>query len=130
MQTITVNKQELLDRLHENRDKHRQVFEVALEEYRKEALSRLEYRVEALKTGKFPDLYIGLQAPSDHTRDYDRVIKMVEMHQDATFQLTEADFSSYVMDDWDWKRQWVTTTSHYAAAAVAEAYGENAADDA
>ncbi len=121
---ITVSKTELLERLEENRAKHRTVFEAAVTGYRKEALDRLEHRIKQLKDGKLPDLFINLTVPEDHTRDYDRVIKMVQMHIGDTFELSEGDFGSYVMDDWKWKRQWAYTNSTYAAAAVEQAYGD------
>ncbi len=127
MQIITVSKAELLARLEENLAKHRTVFEAAAAGYRKEALKELRNREKQLEDGKLPDLFIGLSAPADHTRDYDRVTRMVQMDTGDTFELTEADFGAYVMDDWQWKRQWARTSSTYASAAVAEAYGADAA---
>ena len=129
MQAITVDKSELLAKLEENRTKHRTVFEAALAGYRQEALERLEYRVTQLENGKLPALNIGLMAPEDHTRDYDRIIRMVQMHTGDAFTLSEADFSAYVMDDWSWKRQWVISNSGYAAAVVEQVYGDHAATE-
>jgi hypothetical protein len=129
MQEITVNKAELLTKLRENRENHRTVFDAALEGWRVEALARLEEKTAALKAGRLPDIKISLAMPQDHTKDYDRIIAMVEMHTRDYFTLSEYDFQSYVMDDWDWKRQFVRTSSSYAAATVSRVYGDDAADD-
>lgn len=129
MQEITVNKDELLTKLRENRENHRTVFEAALEGYRLQAVATLEEKLAALTAGRLPELKLGLVIPQDHTKDYDRVIAMVQMHTSSTFRLSEYDFQSYVMDDWDWKRQFVRTSSSYAAAEVSRVYGDDAADD-
>jgi hypothetical protein len=129
MRDITVNKEELLEKLRANRENHRAVFQAALEGYRTEALDRLEEKVAALRAGKIPDLKLGLVVPADHTRDYDRVIAMVEMDTSRLFSLSEYDFGSYVLDDWDWKRQFIRTSSAYAAEAVSRTYGDYAADE-
>jgi len=124
MQDITVDKGELLERLEENRSKHRKVFEAALKGYREKAIEELEYRISRLRKGKLPELHISLTVPQDHTRDYDRVITMVTMHQGESFTLDESSFQSYVMDDWRWKREWVLSNSGYAHEAFAASYGD------
>jgi hypothetical protein len=53
--------------------------------------------------------------PQDHTRDYDRMIKMLQMHQDDLFTLDDFQFAEYVMDDWGWKRQWGTSNSEFVS---------------
>ncbi len=129
MQQTTVNKAELLKILEENRSKHRRVFEAALSGYQKEALRQLEEKVRALKAGKYPKIYIHLASPEDHTKDYDRIIRMVSMHQGDTIILEEQQFAWYVEDDWQWKRQWATTSNAYASASYVTEYGELPGDE-
>lgn len=121
---ITVKKDELLSILKNNRSKHRTVFENALDGWRKEAEKQLEQRHQALHAGKIPDLRIGLITPEDHTRDYDRVIRMVEMHQGDLYPLDEQSFAQFVMDDWSWRRQFLNTSNFYAGKTVQEVYGD------
>lgn len=129
-QKITVSTEELLAILEANRDKHRTVFEAALAGWRKAALKAVEECHSALERGKIPDLYLAarLPLPEDHTRDYDRVIRMVNMHQSDRLDMDEQMFASYVQDDWGWKRQWLTTSNSYAAGTVSQAYGEQEED--
>lgn len=121
---MTATKTEVLKILEDNRARHRRVFEDAIKGYREEAIRELDERIQALKNGKLPSLRIGLIAPQDHTRDYDRVIRMIKMDHGDTWVMTETEFAQYIEDDWDWKRQWLISNSGYAAATVKAEYGE------
>lgn len=121
---VTVRKLELLKVLQENRAKHRRVFEAALKGYRKEALKQLDELVRELKAGHTPLVRMVLPLPQDHTSDYDRVIRMLGMHVSDDFTLPEQEFAWYVEDDWAWKRQFLSISNSYAAAAVTKDYGE------
>jgi hypothetical protein len=110
---ITVGKPALLEKLRSNRDSHRGLYEKAYEGYRKAMLADLEAKLTDLKAGKAVDPYLRHQAPEDHTRDYDDVVDMLEMHQGDTLELTQAQFRCYVKDDWGWKKTWTTSNSAY-----------------
>lgn len=129
MRTITVKKDELLDVLARNRAKHREVFIAALEGYRKHALVVLKGKVKALSEGRQPEIRIMIERPEDHTRDYDRVIGMVNADQGDTFELSETDFAQYWEDDWSWKRQWAKMSSTYATESYTANYGAVPSED-
>jgi hypothetical protein len=112
---VTVRKAELLERLTENRARHRELFEQACDGYRKQAIEAVEERVAQIRGGKLIALAFALPLPEDHTGDYDRAIMMVKMEVEDTIDLTESEFAQLVMDDWAWKRQWVQTTSNYVS---------------
>jgi len=128
--TITVNKQDLLAKMQENRGKHHQVFLESLAGYQKAALEALEAQVAALRDGRTPDIRIILDRPVDHTREYDRVIGMLEMDKGSEFTLDEATYAQYVDDDWRWKRQWLRKMSEYAAGSTISNYGIAAVEEA
>lgn len=111
--TITVSKQELLDRITENRDKHGAIFEKALEAYKKEVLKQLRQRINQIKAGKTPDLFIRLPIPEDHTVDYEAVIDMLTMHRGEELTIQSEKFRQYVRDEWHWKREWQASTASY-----------------
>lgn len=119
-----VKKDELLAILEENRTKHREVFLAALNGFHREAKKQLAAMVEQVTAGINTSVRIYLEAPRDHTSDYDRAIRMVQMHQSATIQLSEEDVAQYVQDDWGWKGAWLKNSSTYAAAKVSEFYEE------
>jgi hypothetical protein len=121
--TLTVDKAELLSKLQENQAKHRQVFLDALAGYRVKCEEKLTEHLEMLRKGKTPGLSLFMSRPEDHTKDYDRIIGMVKMDVNDVFELDENSYSQYVMDDWAWKRDWLDTSTAYAAESVADVYG-------
>jgi hypothetical protein len=125
----TYRKDELLTIIRANQATHRAVFEAALDGYRKQALVLLEDTLEQVSKGATPELRILLARPEFHGRDYDRIIKMLEMEVADEISLDESQFAQYVMDDWDWKRTWVRRMSSYASASTEKAYGDLGDDD-
>lgn len=115
MNRVTVKKGELLEALRENKDKHRSLFEEAQKNFRERIIEELDRRLQDAKAGRSVQLYIDLPEPEDHTKDYERVIRMVEMSQDDTLDITREDFARYVMDDWEWRRAWVANTLSYTS---------------
>lgn len=113
MRTVTVHREEFLNRLRINRDNHRAVFEDALEGYRNRLTAELERRVRDLKRGRKVDQYIGLPEPEDHTDDYDRIIAMAEMSISDRVELSQDEFAMYVMDQWRWRQSFSDSTELY-----------------
>ena len=116
METVKVNKLELLAIIKENRANHRQVFLEALEGYKKKCIELLEQHLANLRTGKVYHVSIALPEPQEHTKDYDRVIRMLELSVDDVVEIAQDQFAQYVMDDWAWKNQFTSTTSMYRRA--------------
>jgi hypothetical protein len=128
-QPTKMKKAELVKILKANRAKHKRVFTAALEGYRQQAEAELEQRITALRNGRIPKLHWPYTEPEDHTRDYDRVIRMIELDTGVTWTLDETEFGNLVMDDWRWKREFLRTSNRYAAAAVHTDYAEFVDDD-
>lgn len=124
MDDITVDKGALLQILRENREQHRALFEEALEGYRKRAIEDLEQHIERIKAGKVEKVFVELPLPQDHTRDYDRVIRMLEMHLGEQIVLDEHTFQNFVEDDWSWTRQFLMSAGRYSESAAREYRGK------
>jgi hypothetical protein len=118
MEVVRVKKSELLTTLRKNRTEHREVFEEALEGYRKMAMAALEERIADAKKTKQIDLSFRLVQPVDQTKVYDRIIKMLEMSVDDEIELTQTEFANYVMDDWNWSGQFYASNSTYSPKAA------------
>ncbi len=114
MNKMQFPKEKLLTILQENRRSHRDLFLKAQEEFREEAIKQLEERLENTRKGKKIDISLRLFEPIDQTKDYDRVIKMLEMCVEEILELSESDFAQYVMDDWSWKDQVMTRNTMYS----------------
>jgi hypothetical protein len=126
-QLIQIDKDTLIGKLAANRAQHRAVFEEACAGYRTMAIERMEGMLEDARQGRQITVHIGLTMPADHTRDYDRVITALTMSVDSLATLTEQQFAHYVMDDWSWKRDFLTLAGSYSATAgslYASTYGQ------
>ena len=124
-----VRKDKVLEIVRKNRDKHRGVFEAAVEGYRKRAEELLGAQLALILDGKTPELRVILDRPRDHTRDYDRVITMLELDTREELLLDERTVAQYIMDDWQWKREFLRMSTAYAASATEAAYGAIDSDD-
>jgi hypothetical protein len=59
-------------------------------------------------------VFVQLPMPEDHSRDYERVIEMLEWSQDETLELDESEFSTYVLDQWGWQEGFAQTYAMYS----------------
>lgn len=126
MQNIKVDKAELISTLEANRTKHRQIFEEACEGYQKAVIKELETQLKRARAGIRQTMQIIIPAPIDQTKEYDRAIAMLKMSVDKEVELSERDFQCYVLDDWDWKMNFLASSRHYserAATALRNAQG-------
>lgn len=117
MENVTVNKETLLEELRRNREEHQQIFEEACEGYKTECINQLEEHLENVRSGKVFRVVVSLPTPEEHTKDYDRAIKMLEMSVQDEIVIDEYSFQCYVMDDWQWKRAFLTSNAGYSATA-------------
>ena len=124
MKDITMKKSVLLEKLRENQKAHKAIFDEAVDGYKKQALALLEQHLRRIRDGKMIEVSVHLPVPENHTRDYDRVIAMMELDIAETVALSEGDFAQYVLDDWKWKRQFLESNKAYSltAARMSEAY--------
>jgi len=119
MLEITVTKEKLLGILLENRDEHALVYEEAVAGYHDACLKRLEEEKARLLARKDPiEVRIHLPVPQDHTKDYDRLIKMIEISEDTEFDLNEQQAANYIMDEWHWTNQWLASNAGYSETAT------------
>jgi len=104
---------ELFEILEKNRDGHRAVFESALEEFKIQAIKAFEQRIDRIKQGDKINLWVDLEEPKDHTQEYDVVLKMLALTIDQEIELNDRQFRQFVMDEWDWKNDFIRTASNY-----------------
>ncbi len=110
---ITVRKDNLREKLKLNRDKHEADFQGAMTGYRLAMIRELERMLASAKEGKSVPHKIELDRPQSHTKDYDRVITMLEMCVNDEIVIIDSEFNCYVMDDWGWKTQFQTSVMNY-----------------
>jgi hypothetical protein len=116
MNTVRVQRAELLVKLMDNRDKHRALFLEAQEGYRDLVIAELDKSLQDAREGREIRTYIRMEAPQDHTSEYDTVIEMLRMSVDDVVELKAIEFQCYVLDKWQWAQSALLTNSAYAAA--------------
>lgn len=121
MKNLKFNKIELLETIKQNRETHRAIFEEAYDGFYKALVSQLDKMKEAALAQKKVSMYVGLTEPVDQTETYDKVIRMLELSTDDEITLDEREFGQYILDEWSWKGQFITSNALYAAESISEA---------
>lgn len=115
MDDVKVKRVELLAKIKENRNKHRDLFLKAQEGYRELMIEALDQMLQDAKNGKQIRRAVTMPEPIDHTDDYDNAIAMLEMSVDDEVMIDAMSFSQYVRDNWSWKAHALHTNTSYAA---------------
>jgi|SRR5689334_5504119 len=115
MDTVKVVRTELLQKIEENRANHRALFLKAQEGYRRMVIEELDKMLSDAREGKPIRIAVALQAPQDHTDEYDNVIEMLKMSVEEHIEIAAHDFQCYVRDKWQWSAHTNFLNSTYAA---------------
>ena len=118
MKPVRMNKADLVVKLKENREKHRVDFESAVDAYRKQALKEtraLTKRVKSASREELAKLYLSVQltSPKQFIKEYDRAIAMFESTLDDVIELSSHEFTTYVLDEWQWSDEFIGSTAAY-----------------
>lgn len=124
MTNVTIDRQVLLARIKANREKHHDLFLKAWDGFKARVVEELDrMKQEALTPGGKVRTHVALQAPEDHTADYDVVIEMLEMSSADDVAISQVEFRSYVRDEWSWSKFAFWKNTSYASGGYV---GENA----
>jgi hypothetical protein len=132
VKTTLCKRDDLIKILKENRAKHVADFREACVGYRLELATKIKDSIDrhrdALKVTQeaqdtdlpsSPTYVSWPPMPKSHERSYDLQIRKLELEQRDTVELEDTEFAKFVMDDWEWKNEFQTTTANYAAIAKA-----------
>lgn len=108
-----MSKTELLEKLRENRDKHKADYDEAVANYRVAAKDALRAEVKKIDRGEDFSLSFQLPEPREFLDQYDRAIGMLEMSVDETIELEDHEYEQFVQDNWPWAGQFAAATAFY-----------------
>lgn len=114
MDSVHVNKADLLAKVKVNRAAHHDLFVKAQAGFRQRAIEELNDMLAAAGKGEVR-LFVGLTAPQDHTVDYDRAIEMLEMSISEVVEIDQQTFAQLVRNEWAWFQQATATNALYAS---------------
>ena len=116
---VTVKREELLERLRENREKHEQEFDQAISQWQNE----LQSSIESIKPNaefEFPQSLEQLRddCPVSHVNDYDQAIDMFGMCVTEEIKLDSDAFNTFCRDEWGWKDSLATNRFYRSVVVV------------
>lgn len=123
MKDVQINKRELLAIIKENKDKHIEAYELAVEKYHELLEEKFDELTQSLHAwrqdlddtnGPFK-FKVNLPVPESHEEDYDKAIQMLELDERESITLTDYEFNQFVRDEWDWARSFRANTMSYTA---------------
>lgn len=114
MSIITVKKADLLEALQKNAVKHAADYTEALQGYHESVVEQLEKALNDARAGSEYKTGFNLPEPQDHSAQYNRIIRMLQMAVTEEIKITDHEFSQYVLDEWNWKDHFIATASSYS----------------
>lgn len=115
---VETNKDKLLQKLKANLENHKKIYEEAKLGYLDKAIEACDKQKGELMTGKLVNLNINLSPPTSHEKEYKQAIEMLEWSDNQVLRLTAQQFRQYVLDDWDWSRQFFLSNVGYSSTAA------------
>jgi len=118
---IKAERLKVLETLRTNRIEHADIVREAKEGYQKKAEEALQKALADVREGKVEPLNgytVHLRSVIDNTRVYDRAITMFEMETQAIVDLTQEQVGCLVMDEWEWKDDFIGSNAIYSAKAM------------
>lgn len=99
---IKVDRESLLERLENNREKHIEQYKEALRGYRVKCVEFFEEQLELAKQGRDFKTSFNGSKPTSYSDDYDLSVSMVRYHTGDTLTLNSNDARCFLEDKWNW----------------------------
>lgn len=119
MNSVKINKKELLSIVRENLDKHVKEYNESVEDFKALAIKVASANLKLAKSGDLATIAkmeSAPRAPQSYEQNYHRAIRMLELSVDEVIELEEDVFNQLVLDEWTWKHSFVATSAMYKAA--------------
>lgn len=113
---VSIKKGPLLEKIKENRIDHEKIYKEAMAGYQRECVKFLIKKLADAQAGEV-SMRCDLVRPFNNLKEYDRIISMLEWCEDELIELTQHEFSQYVLDQWEWQERFLTSNSVYSARA-------------
>ena len=116
MRSIKIDKTKLIAIVEENKAKHSIDAIEAIEDYKEIVIKLAQKNLELANTGELKQIAEIKQmppAPTSYEDSYSRALRMLELSIDDIIELEEDVFNQLVLDDWDWKRNFIGISTMY-----------------
>jgi hypothetical protein len=116
MKSVKLDRDELLEIVRENKEKHVADYREAVADYKKVAVALAKENLALARTGRLEDIAkmkaLPL-APTSYEDSYNRAIRMLELSVDELIELEEQVFNQLVLDEWHWKQMFSSMNATY-----------------
>jgi hypothetical protein len=118
MRDITVRKSDLHQALETNMAEHHDTYVTAMQVYEVKVREWFEENLALIQRGQMHKVQLRCPypVPEEHTDDYQRAIDMLQWDQGDTIVLSEADFITFINNEWGWHRSFLANTTSYLEA--------------
>lgn len=126
MNSIKMNRLELLSIVKKNLEKHKADYieavsdhKIAMENIAEENVKLTKQNqkyiesVESVDNTKLKRLKEWLPIPNSYEKEYGRAIRMLELSVEDVIDVEEDVFNQLVLDEWGWKQQFATASTMY-----------------
>ena len=116
MESVKINRKQLLAIIVENRAKHVSEYNESVEDYKAGVVKLAKENLKLANSGeleKIARIKAAPQAPVSYEDNYNRAIRMLELSVDDVIELQEHDFGQLVLDEWAWKRTFTAMSASY-----------------
>lgn len=116
MNSVKINRLELLAIVKENATKHVAAYDEAVEDYKAVVLKIAQSNLKLAKTGElesFAKIKSVPKAPENYASSYSRAIRMLELSVEEVIDVEQDTFNQLVLDEWAWKHNFIATSAMY-----------------
>lgn len=117
METVQMSKTKLIEILKENLKNHISHYNKALEGWEDDYATQMENEVERIGNGTWNgEAFLFTESkPKSYAESYEEMISQLEHDIRDTIELYSTDYRKYVLDKWEWKKQFAASTMKYLA---------------
>jgi hypothetical protein len=116
MNSIKMQRKELLKIVIDNKQKHIAEFKESVEDYKIGVVKLAKVNLKLANSGeldKIVQIKAVPQQPRSYENEYSRAIRMLELSVDDTIEVEEHIFNQLVLDEWQWKQQFAAMSNVY-----------------
>lgn len=115
MNSVKMNRMELLEIVKQNATKHVADYDEAVIDYKVGVLKVAKANLKIANTGELDKFVFNKMppAPVNYADNYNRAIRMLQLSVDDVIELEDHIFNQLVLDEWGWKQQFVAQSALY-----------------
>ena len=115
MNSVKMNRLELLKIVKENATKHVADYDEAVADYKVGVLKVAKANLKIANTGDLSKFVFNKlpPAPVNYADNYSRAIRMLELSIEDTLEIEEHIFNQLVLDEWSWKQNFTASATLY-----------------